>query len=44
MDSLLAAIAVAHDMILVTRNTKDFVGLGLKLTNPFGDKLRETQN
>jgi len=37
MDSLLASIAIAHDMILVTRNIKDFSGLDIELINPFGD-------
>jgi predicted nucleic acid-binding protein len=37
MDSLLASIALAHDMVLVTRNIKDFSGLGIELVNPFGD-------
>jgi len=35
VDTLLAATAVAHDMILVTRNTKDMLGLGVKLLNPW---------
>lgn len=37
MDSLLASIALAHDMALVTRNVKDFSGLDIELVNPFGD-------
>ena len=35
IDSLLAATALHHDFDLVTRNTKDFVGLGLRLVDPF---------
>jgi predicted nucleic acid-binding protein len=35
MDGLLASIAIAHDMVLVTRNIKDFSGLGIELVNPF---------
>jgi len=37
MDSLLASMAIAHDMTLVTRNIRDFSGLGIDLINPFGD-------
>jgi predicted nucleic acid-binding protein len=37
MDSLLAAVALAHSMHLVTRNIKDFSGLGVELVNPFDD-------
>jgi toxin FitB len=35
IDSLLAATALAHDLTLVTRNTKDFAGLGVSLINPW---------
>lgn len=36
-DGFLAGIAINHEMILVTRNTKDFIGFhGIKLLNPFG--------
>lgn len=35
IDSLLAATALHHDMTLVTRNTKDFQGLGLEIINPW---------
>ena len=35
-DLLLAATAIEHDLTLVTRNTRDFVGIeGLKLYNPW---------
>lgn len=34
-DGLIAATAVQAGMILVTRNTRDFEGLGLGLFNPF---------
>ena len=34
-DGLIAATALEHDLTLVTRNTKDFVGLGLTLINPW---------
>uniref|UniRef100_A0A0S4U0R9 Ribonuclease VapC n=1 Tax=Ralstonia solanacearum TaxID=305 RepID=A0A0S4U0R9_RALSL len=35
IDGLLAATALQHDLILVTRNTKDFVGLDVPLINPW---------
>lgn len=34
-DALIAACAWEHNLILATRNTKDFQGLGLALFNPF---------
>ncbi|WP_147285853.1 PIN domain-containing protein [Moraxella caviae] len=35
-DSFLAGTAIAHHLILVTRNTKDFIGFdGIHLLNPF---------
>lgn len=35
IDSLLAATALEHDLILVTRNVKDFAGLPVQLFNPW---------
>lgn len=35
IDSLLAATAMAHDLVLVTRNTKDFFGISVQLFNPW---------
>jgi predicted nucleic acid-binding protein len=35
VDSLLAATAVAHDLTLVTRNTKDITDTGARYLNPF---------
>ncbi|RZI64509.1 MAG: type II toxin-antitoxin system VapC family toxin [Variovorax sp.] len=35
IDSLLAATALAHDLVLVTRNTKDFAGLPVRVFNPW---------
>jgi predicted nucleic acid-binding protein len=35
IDGLLAATALQHDLTLVTRNVKDFKGLGLNIINPW---------
>jgi toxin FitB len=35
LDTLVAAIAIHHDLILVTRNEKDFVGTAVPLLNPW---------
>jgi hypothetical protein len=35
IDSLIAATALAHDLAIVTRNTRDFEGLGLVTLNPW---------
>jgi predicted nucleic acid-binding protein len=37
IDALLAATAQVHDLILVTRNTADIHGLGLRTLNVFDD-------
>jgi toxin FitB len=38
MDSLLAATALAHDLVLATRNVRDFDGItGLRLYDPWAD-------
>ena len=34
-DMLIAATAKIHDLTVVTRNTKDFEGCGIKIFNPF---------
>ena len=39
VDSLLAATALQHDLTLVTRNTADFSGLGVRLINPWEDQV-----
>ena len=35
IDSLLAATALEHDLVLVTRNTRDFTGLPVQVFNPW---------
>ena len=35
IDSLLSATAALHGLTMVTRNTRDFVGIGLELINPW---------
>ncbi|HET9719883.1 MAG TPA: type II toxin-antitoxin system VapC family toxin [Solirubrobacteraceae bacterium] len=35
VDSLIAATALVHDLTVVTRNTPDFEGCGLRLLNPW---------
>jgi predicted nucleic acid-binding protein len=34
-DLIIAATALEHNMVLVTRNVKDFAGLGLTILNPW---------
>jgi predicted nucleic acid-binding protein len=35
VDSLLAATAITHDLVLVTRNTQDIHDTGVRYVNPF---------
>lgn len=37
VDSLLAATAAHHHLIMVTRNLKDFAGLGVDVINPWNE-------
>ncbi|MGA2589803.1 MAG: hypothetical protein ABSH32_07815 [Bryobacteraceae bacterium] len=34
-DGSIAATALEHDLIVVTRNVKDFAGLGIEILNPW---------
>jgi predicted nucleic acid-binding protein len=38
IDGLIAATAIVHDLILVTRNTKDFDDTGAVVINPWDEK------
>ena len=38
IDSLLAATALEHDLILVTRNVRDFSGLPVQMVNPWANE------
>ena len=41
VDGFIAATALEHDLTVVTRNVKDFAGLGVSVFNPWEDmKLR----
>lgn len=37
-DAMIAATARIHDLIVVTRNVKDFASFGVKVFNPFSGK------
>lgn len=37
-DALIAAMAIAHNFIVVTRNVRDFDPLGVRTLNPFDVK------
>ena len=37
-DNIIASTAMVHDLVLVTRNTKDFNSLSIKLYDPFEEK------
>ena len=34
-DGMIAATALEHDLVVVTRNVKDFAGLGVEVVNPW---------
>lgn len=35
LDKLIAATALVHDLVVATRNARDFAGTGVRLLNPF---------
>ncbi len=35
LDSLIGATALEHDLTLVTRNVRDYEGLGMDIINPW---------
>ena len=37
IDALLAATALVHDLTVVTRNSRDFAGTGVRVLNPWKD-------
>jgi predicted nucleic acid-binding protein len=37
-DSLLAATALVHGLIVVTRNQRDFMRAGVKMIDPFAEQ------
>lgn len=39
-DAMIAATAIVHDLIVVTRNVRDFVPFGVRTLNPFTTKGR----
>ncbi|WP_340102676.1 type II toxin-antitoxin system VapC family toxin [Rhodohalobacter sp. 8-1] len=39
IDALIAATALVHDLLVVTRNTKDMEGSGVEVTNPWNYEL-----
>jgi toxin FitB len=38
-DAMIAATAAVHGLIIVTRNVRDFEGLGVRTFNPFNKRL-----
>jgi len=34
-DMLIAATAIEHQLVLATRNVRDFLGCGVQVVNPF---------
>ncbi|MGC3873753.1 type II toxin-antitoxin system VapC family toxin [Halomonas sp. GXIMD04776] len=40
-DALIAATALSHGLIVVTRNTRDFEAAGVELLNPWQDRFKK---
>jgi len=38
-DAMIAATAAVHNLTIVTRNIRDFEGMGVRTLNPFGGKV-----
>jgi len=43
-DAMIAATGIIHNMTIVTRNLKDFLGTGVKLYDPWSDDIQEVRN
>jgi predicted nucleic acid-binding protein len=41
VDGVIAATALHFDLTIVTRNVKDFRGLGADVLNPWGEKIQQ---
>jgi predicted nucleic acid-binding protein len=41
-DAMIAATAIVHDLVVVTRNVRDFKALGVRTLDPFSTKRRAT--
>lgn len=43
-DAMIAATAIVHDLVVVTRNVRDFEGFGTPTLNPFESSDRPANN
>lgn len=41
-DAMIAAVAIVHRLVVVTRNVRDFEPFGVPIINPFADQRGET--
>ena len=44
LDGMIAATALQHDLIVATRNTRDFQKTGVKTVNPFDDAANKSSS